>query len=83
MAERVIIAGGGPAGVACAIWLHKLGADVLLIEAADRLGGLQRRSPYENLWIPGVQGRTGLEVAEALDDHVTALFREIDVLIVK
>ncbi|MGN6423490.1 MAG: NAD(P)/FAD-dependent oxidoreductase [Asticcacaulis sp.] len=73
MTERVIIAGGGPAGVACAIWLHKLGADVLLIEAQDRLGGLQRRSPYENLWIPGVQGRTGQQVAAALDAHVAAL----------
>ena len=73
MTKDAIIAGGGPAGAACAIWLRQLGADVLLIEAQDRLGGLQRRSPYENLWIPGVRGRTGQEVAEALDAHVAAL----------
>lgn len=73
MTRRVLIIGGGPAGVACAIWLHKLGADVLLLEAEARLGGLQRRSPYENLWIPGVQGTTGQQVAQALDDHAVAL----------
>jgi thioredoxin reductase len=73
MTERVIIAGGGPAGASCAIWLHKLGVHVLLIEAADKLGGLQRRSPYENLWIPGVQNRTGQQIAAALDAHVAAL----------
>jgi len=73
MTERVIIAGGGPAGVACAIWLHKLGADVLLLEAAEHLGGLQRRSPYENLWIPGVRNTTGQQVAQAFEDHVAEL----------
>ncbi len=67
-----IIIGGGPAGVSCAIWLRKLGVSCLLLEAADRLGGLQTRSPYENLWIPGVQGRTGQEVAASLQDHAIA-----------
>ncbi|WP_031231022.1 NAD(P)/FAD-dependent oxidoreductase [Asticcacaulis sp. YBE204] len=67
---EALIIGGGPAGCACALWLHKLGVEVLLVEASDRLGGLQRRSPYENLWIPGVTGRTGEQVAEALHRHI-------------
>ncbi|WP_343685387.1 NAD(P)/FAD-dependent oxidoreductase [Asticcacaulis sp.] len=67
-----LIIGGGPAGCACALWLHKLGVNSLLIEASDRLGGLQRLSPYENLWIPGVQGRTGEAVAAALHAHIVA-----------
>lgn len=73
MRPLVIIIGGGPAGVACAIWLRKLGVPATLLEAGPRLGGLQTRSPYENLWIPGVQGRTGQQVAQGLADHAEAL----------
>jgi len=69
MRTDVVIAGGGPAGVSCAIWLKKLGVDCVLLEAAEALGGLQRRSPYENLWLPGVQGKTGQQVAHDLERH--------------
>ncbi len=65
----VIIIGGGPAGLSCAIWLKKLSVEALLLEASGQLGGLQTRSPYENLWIPGVQGKTGQEVAASLAQH--------------
>ncbi len=68
-----MVIGGGPAGIAAAIWLKKLGVDVALLERSGALGGLQRRSPYENLWIPGVQGRTGHSVARALADHAAAV----------
>jgi thioredoxin reductase len=71
--KEAIILGGGPAGIGAAIWLKKLGVDVLLLERAGQLGGLQRRSPYENLWIPGVQGKTGQDVARALADHAAAV----------
>lgn len=66
----VCIVGGGPAGCACALWLHKLGVTARLLEGANRLGGLQARSPYENLWLPGVQGRTGQDVAQAFQTHL-------------
>ena len=70
---QVLIIGGGPAGISCAIWLKKLGVECVLLEASAQLGGLQTRSPYENLWIPGVQGKTGQQVAASLADHaVTA-----------
>ena len=77
MRLQVIIIGGGPAGIACALWLRKLGVAAVLLEAAARLGGLQTRSPYENLWIPGVQGLTGHQVAGALEDHALALGVEV------
>lgn len=77
MRKEAIILGGGPAGIAAAIWLKKLGVDVVLLERADALGGLQRRSPYENLWIPGVQGKTGQEVARALAEHAAAVGIEV------
>jgi len=66
---QVIIIGGGPAGLSCAIWLTKLGVDSLLLEGSGILGGLQTRSPYENLWIPGVQGKTGQQVAASIARH--------------
>lgn len=70
---QVLIIGGGPAGISCAIWLKKLGVDCVLLEASAQLGGLQTRSPYENLWIPGVQGKTGQQVAASLADHAAAV----------
>jgi len=73
MKSDVLVIGGGPAGVSCGIWLHQLGVSVTLLEASDRLGGLQTRSPYENLWIPGVQDKIGLEVAASLESHIYRL----------
>ena len=77
MRKEAIILGGGPAGVSAAIWLKKLGVDAVLLERSSALGGLQRRSPYENLWIPGVQGKTGQDVARALTDHAAAAGVEV------
>jgi len=74
---QVVIIGGGPAGISCAIWLQKLGVGCILLEASAQLGGLQTRSPYENLWIPGVQGKTGQQVAAALAAHAEAA--EVDI----
>ena len=40
----VIVVGGGGAGISCAIRAHDEGAKVLLVEAADRVGGSTRLS---------------------------------------
>ncbi|MDQ1230217.1 NAD(P)/FAD-dependent oxidoreductase [Sphingomonas sp. SORGH_AS_0879] len=42
MTGRTVVIGGGAAGIAAARTLHEAGRDVLLIEAADRLGGRAR-----------------------------------------
>jgi thioredoxin reductase len=73
----VIIIGGGPAGLSCAIWLKQLGVKALLLEASDRFGGLQTRSPYHNLWIPGIQGKTGQQVAASLARHAMDVGAEL------
>lgn len=73
MQTQVLVIGGGPAGIACAIWLRKLGVACVLFEASAQLGGLQTLSPYENLWIPGVQGKTGQDVAASLARHAADL----------
>ena len=75
--KEAIILGGGPAGLSAAIWLKKLGVDAVLCERSGALGGLQRRSPYENRWIPGVQGKTGQDVARAMADHAAAVGVEV------
>ena len=68
--QDVLVVGGGPAGAACALWLHQFGMDVMLLEAGPAIGGLQLRSPYTNRWIPGLQGKTGQEVAAQLHAHL-------------
>jgi monoamine oxidase len=42
MTGRTVVVGGGAAGIAAARRLHDAGADVLLVEASDRLGGRAR-----------------------------------------
>lgn len=74
MMEDVVVIGGGPAGVASALWLHQLGLRVMLLEAGPAIGGLQLRSPYTNLWIPGVLGKSGQEVAGLLQEHLRDAF---------
>jgi thioredoxin reductase len=68
-----LIVGAGPAGAACAMWLHRLGCPVLLLERTEAAGGLQRLSPYLNVWMPCVQARAGQEVAAGLHEQLENL----------
>lgn len=69
---NTIVIGAGPAGSACALWLHQLGCPVQLLEARGQAGGLQRFSPYENRWLPAVMGLPGRAVAEHLQQQLVA-----------
>ena len=40
--QSIIIVGAGMAGLACATWLHRAGRPVLVLEAADAVGGRVR-----------------------------------------
>jgi thioredoxin reductase (NADPH) len=67
--EQVIIVGGGPAGVACAVQLKRYGINPLLIEK-DSIGGL-----VKNAWrldnYPGFpDGISGLELTEKIRAHL-------------
>jgi len=62
-----LVIGAGPAGSACALWLHRLGCPVTLLERSAQAGGLQTYSPYENRWLPSVMDATGQEIAARLD----------------
>ena len=67
--ENVIIIGGGPAGIACAVQLKRYGIDPLLFEKDD-IGGL-----VKNAWrldnFPGYpEGISGEELAKKLKVHL-------------
>jgi mycofactocin system FadH/OYE family oxidoreductase 2 len=50
MRRRVLVAGGGPAGLSAAVAAARRGHDVALVEAAERLGG-------QVAWAAGAPGR--------------------------
>jgi glutamate synthase (NADPH/NADH) small chain len=73
--RRVAIVGSGPAGLACAQQLARMGHDVTVLERSDRLGGLLRYGipdfkldkalvdrRIEQMRAEGVSFRTGVEV---------------------
>ncbi len=68
----VAVIGGGPTGMSCALWLKHLGFLPIIIEKSKQLGGLQRVSPFENVWYLGVPGLTGYELAERFREHLKA-----------
>lgn len=66
----VIIIGGGPAGAQCGLWLKMLGYNPVILEKADKLGGLQLLNPHENHWTVCVPGHVGAELAEAMQVNI-------------
>jgi 2,4-dienoyl-CoA reductase-like NADH-dependent reductase (Old Yellow Enzyme family)/thioredoxin reductase len=46
--KRVLIAGGGPAGMQAAITLHERGHETILCESSDRLGGMLNQASSES-----------------------------------
>lgn len=72
---RVLIVGGGPGGMAAAIWAHRLGLEAELLEGGHALGGqlLSVLSPVTDY--PGIQNVDGPALAARFVEHV----RSIDV----
>src|SRR5262245_42918330 len=46
MEAEVAVVGGGPSGLACAIELRRIGADVVVIEREREAGGIPRHSDH-------------------------------------
>jgi thioredoxin reductase len=68
----VLVLGGGPAGAACALWSQQLGMRVMLLERDSAVGGLQKRSPYTNRWLPALPGKTGQQIAARLHAQLSS-----------
>lgn len=72
MEARVLILGGGPAGLSAALWLRNLGLAPLVVEASDRLGGLQNLNFLANDWVLGQRDQTGPVLAARFAEHAAA-----------
>ena len=80
--RRIAIVGGGPVGIAAAVWFYEAGATVTIFEAHERLGGVLRYGippfrldkkyvdVYEKLFAEaGIELRTGSKLdADALTE---------------
>ncbi len=74
MTEEIDVAviGAGPAGASAALWLTRLGADIRLYEAANRVGGLLASSPFPNAWnVSHPSPRTGEQCARDMSDAIS------------
>lgn len=68
--QNVIIVGGGPAGMSCALWLKNYGLNPIIVERSDILGGLQALSPASNTWLLGWQATLGKDVGAQFAKHI-------------
>ena len=77
--DRIAIVGAGPAGIAAAVWLYEVGAEITLIDANPRMGGVLRYGipafrlekkycdAYERMFAQaGIEFRGGVEVGKDL-----------------
>jgi phytoene dehydrogenase-like protein len=67
MTERIIIVGGGHNGLVCAAYLARAGKQVLVLEAADTVGGAARTREFA----PGFQVSACAHLLLGLDPRVT------------
>jgi thioredoxin reductase (NADPH) len=72
-APVVPIIGGGPAGMSCALWLNNYGLRPVIIEQESALGGMARRSPYDDPWLLGRPNETTRANAAAFAAHIHKL----------
>ncbi len=77
MDRDVIIVGGGPGGLAAAVWCRRLRLRTLVLERAAAPGGqaLEIDHPVEDY--PGLRARDGRALAAALLDHARAAGAEV------
>jgi glutamate synthase (NADPH/NADH) small chain len=91
--KRVAVIGSGPAGLACAQQLARVGHDVVLYEKSDRIGGLLRYGIPDfkmekhlidrrmaQMSIEGVVFRPNVEVGKDVDAHALAI--EFDAVVI-
>ncbi|MGD8564535.1 MAG: FAD-dependent oxidoreductase, partial [Desulfarculaceae bacterium] len=72
---EVLIIGGGPAGLAAAVELGRLGVDTLVLDDKDRLGGklLLQTHKFFGSVADSRAGTRGYEIARILEDEIATL----------
>lgn len=65
-----LIVGAGPAGAACALWLHQAGLKVLLVEQAPQAMALLRQLTFPQEWVLGQPGVCPSELAVTYAAHL-------------
>lgn len=74
MQTDVLIIGGGPAGLAAGIEAHKKGADVLLVEREERLGGILKQCIHDGFGLVRFGEKlSGPEYAERFMEEFNSL----------
>jgi thioredoxin reductase (NADPH) len=73
MNKDVLIIGGGPAGMAAAIWCQRLGIDHLLIEKNEKLGGQLFHIHNKVIDYPGVLANNGKDIQQSFVSHLEDL----------
>ncbi|MCY0864524.1 MAG: FAD-dependent oxidoreductase [Sulfobacillus sp.] len=68
--DRVAVAGGGPAGLAAALWAARLGYEVILFEKGARLGGQLHQLSLPLVDVPGFTG-SAAELAHRLESQLS------------
>ena len=68
--SRVVIIGGGAAGMSCALWLKQLGLSPEIIERNASLGGELQNIDRINRWVLGFQDLSSQELAKRYSNHI-------------
>jgi thioredoxin reductase (NADPH) len=63
---EIVIVGGGAAGLAAALWCHRLGHEALVIDAAEHLGGQLHLVHGQMSDLPGIEPLSGARLASRL-----------------
>ena len=69
--ETIVILGGGPAGISCALWLKNLGHHPVILESGSETGGTPGQIDRPNRWIAGMPEITSLGLAQKLQEQCT------------
>ena len=91
--RRIALVGAGPVGIAAAVWLYRAGADVTLLDANERIGGVLRYgipafrldkkfvNAYERMFAEaGITFQGGVEVGR--DITLAALSAQYDAVLI-